>query len=100
MTRQILERIVKVSSEHPNFDEALLKLLDEFELGTYNPEEKENKKKEEEKPTNPFITFLIVLAAIILLGLLTVIVIYSFFDVPVINHFVDGIQDFASNLTS
>ena len=76
----------------------LLKLLDEFELGTYNSTKQV--KKEEEKPGNPFVTFLIVLAAIILLGLLTVIVIYSFFDVPVINHFVDNIQDIASNLTS
>lgn len=98
MTREILERVVKVSSEHPNFDMELLKLLDEFELGTYNSNNQA--KKEEEKPGNPFVTFLIVLAAIILLGLLTVIVIYSFFDVPVINHFVDNIQDIASNLTS
>lgn len=98
MTREILERVVKVSSEHPNFDMELLKLLDEFELGTYNSTKQV--KKEEEKPGNPFVTFLIVLAAIILLGLLTVIIIYSFFDVPVINHFVDNIQDIASNLTS
>lgn len=98
MTREILERVVKVSSEHPNFDMELLKLLDEFELGTYNSNSQA--KKEEEKSGNLFVTFLIVLAAIILLGLLTVIVIYSFFDVPVINHFVDNIQDIASNLTS
>lgn len=96
MTREILERVVKVSSEHPNFDGELLKLLDEFELGTYNS--KEN--KEEGKPNNPFVTVLVVLLAIILLGLLTVIVIYSFFDVPAVNHFVDNIQNFISNLTS
>ena len=35
MTRQILERIVKVASVHPEFEPELIKLMDAFEFGTY-----------------------------------------------------------------
>ena len=101
MTRDILERIVKVSMEHPNFDNALLHLMDEFELGTYDQNKEQNEKvnKKEEKKGGVFITILSVFFAIILVALLAVIITYSFFDVPFINSFVDNIQDIASNLT-
>lgn len=101
MTRDILERVVRISMEHPNFDNALINLLDEFELGTYNQNKEQNEKvnKKEEKKGGVFITILSVFFAIILMGLLGVVITYSFFDVPFINSFVDNIQNIASNLT-
>lgn len=98
MTRQILERIVKVASVHPDFEPELIKLMDDFEFGTYI--KKDDTVKTEEKSGNIFVTILSVIFAILLLGILTIIVIYTFFDVPAINSFVDSIQNLASNLTS
>lgn len=100
MTREILERIVKLSSIHPDFEPELLRLMNDFEQGTYIKKDESNKNIKEEKSGSIFVTILSVIFAILLLGLLTIIVIYTFFDVPAINSFVDSIQNIASNLTS
>ena len=98
MTREILERIVKLSSVHPDFEPELLKLMTDFEQGTYVKQDTIPKK--EEKSGNIFVTILSVIFAILLLAVLVIIVIYTFFDVPAVTSFVDSIQDLASNLTS
>ena len=98
MTREILERIVKLSSVHPDFEPELLKLMMDFEQGTYVKQDTIPKK--EEKSENIFITILSVIFAILLLAVLAVIVIYTFFDIPAVTSFVENIQNLVSNLTS